>query len=136
MSASLAVQTAIRARLVATSAVTALVPSAAIDDANSPPARDVSIVLGEDQEVDEGQSIARDVLRVYSTLHIWKKEPGLAGAKAIAGAIRDSIDEGRLTITGWHCSDCHVASTRFLRDPDGKTAHGIVTIETLVRRDA
>ena len=135
MSASHAVQTAIRARLVATSAVTALVSAASILDRNSRPAPDPSIIIGEDQEVDE-ERIARDVVRVYSTLHVWKREPGLAGVKGIAGAIRTAIGSGRLAMTGWHCGDCYVSNTRFLRDPDGETAHAVVTIETLVREIA
>lgn len=132
MSAALAVQKAIRARLVSLSDITTLVPAANILDRNSRPAPDPSIVLGEDQEVDE-ERIARNVVRVYSTLHVWKKEAGLVGVKAIAGAIRSAVQAGHLvTVSRYHFGDCRVAATRFLRDPDGETAHGVVTIETLV----
>ncbi|MCR5856575.1 DUF3168 domain-containing protein [Mesorhizobium sp. J428] len=130
MSASLAVQTAIRTRLVATSAVTALVPADSIVDSHAE-RPDPCIVLGEDQEVDEGR-IARDVVTVYSTLHLWKEEPSLEGVKAIAGAIRTAINAGRLAVTGWHFGGAHVSSTRYLRDPDGVTSHGVLTIETIV----
>ncbi|MBN8999563.1 MAG: DUF3168 domain-containing protein [Rhizobiales bacterium] len=132
MSATLAVQKAIRARLVDTSAVTALVPAANILDRNSRPAPDPSIVLGEDQLVDAG-FVDRDPARVYSTLHLWKREAGLTGVKAIAGAIRAAIRGGRLDpVDGYQFGDCFVSQERFLRDPDGETAHGVVTIETLV----
>ncbi len=131
MSPELATQTAIRLRLVATPAVVALVPAASILDRHARPAPDPSVILGEDIAVDDGR-LSRAVLRVFSTLHIWRREPGLAGTKAIAGAIRDAVHAGRLPDhEGWQFGDCYVSSTRFLRDPDGETAHGIVTIETI-----
>lgn len=132
MSADLALQKAVRARLAATAAVTALVPAAAILDRHARPAPDPSIIMGEGQTV-EGGDIARKMQRVYFDLHVWKKEPSTAGAKAIAGAIRTALHAGRLTLdTGFHCGDCRVSSMRFLRDPDGETSHGIVTVETLI----
>ena len=131
---SYAVQKAIRARLIGVSAVTALVPASSILDRNERPAPDPSIILGEDQIVDPGTAIDRSLSRVHSTLHVWKKEGGLSGVKAIASAVRDAIRQGRLTLeTGAQCIDCRVSDTRFIRDPDGVTSHGIVTVETLVR---
>jgi hypothetical protein len=132
MSASLAVQKAIRARLVATPAVTNLVPAVNILDRNSVPTPDPSIILGEDQEVDE-QRIARNVTRVFSTVHVWKKETSTAGVKAIAGAIRAAVLAGKLPpVDGCQFGDCYVSGSRFLRDPDGVTSHGVITIESLV----
>lgn len=134
MSAALAVQKAIRARLMATASILEVVPAASILDRNSRPAPDPSIVIGEDQIVDEGR-IARDVVRVYSTLHVWKKEPGLVGVKAIAGAIRSAMRERLPSSPGYHFADSYVSSERFLRDPDGVTAHAVITIESLVGTD-
>lgn len=132
MSADHTVQTAIRARLVATPAVLALVPATSILDRNARPAPDPSIILGEGQAVDEGR-IARNVQRVYATLHVWKKEPGLAGVKQIAGAIRTAIKSKTFGLDEpYHCGDSFVSDMRFLRDPDGETAHGVVTVECLV----
>ncbi len=132
MSASLAVQKAIRGRLVATPAVTLLVPSGSILDRNALPAPDPSIIIGEDQLVDEGR-LARNVVRVFSTLHIWKKELGTTGVKAIADAVRIALRSASLPTTdGCQFGDCYVSGTRVLRDPDGETAHGVVTVETLV----
>lgn len=134
MSGALAVQKAIRARLVATPAVVALVPASNILDRHSRPAPDPSIILGEDQEIDEG-NIARTRQRIHSTIHVWKKEPSLEGVKVIGGAIRTAIHSARLALdTGFHCGDCKVTASRFLRDPDGETSHGIITIETLIAR--
>jgi hypothetical protein len=132
MSASLALQKAIRARLVGSTAVTALVPSSSILDRNSRPAPDPSVILGEDQEIDEGR-IDRNAVRIYSTLHVWKKELGLTGVKAIAGAIKTAVNGDDFgNVDGFHITGCHLSGSRFMRDPDGETAHGVITIEALM----
>ena len=133
---SRAVQIALRQRFIASDALTALVPAESILDRNQRPAPDPSIIIGEDQVVDANITIARDYVRVYSTIHIWKKEPSLAGVKFIAGAIRRAIGRvGRLNLSDpdFVCSDCKIDSARFLRDPDGETSHGIIVINSLVQ---
>lgn len=132
---ALAVQKAIRLRLTGAAVVTALVPATSILDRNERPAPDPSIILGEDQVIDPGISIARDVVRVHSTLHVWKAEPSLAGVKAIAAAVWEELKGSPLVLdTGLECGDCRVESTRFLRDPDGETSHGVMTINCLVQQ--
>lgn len=133
MTPEIALQTAIRARLVSEGAIIMQVPAANILDRNERPNPSPSIIIGEGQSIDEGNSIKRSLTRVYLDLHVWKKEASTAGVKAIAGAIRASL---RLPISGqgsgFHIGDCRVTSTRFMRDPDGETSHGVVTVETLV----
>lgn len=132
MSADLALQKAVRARLVTTSAVTALVPAANILDRNARPAPDPSIVLGEGQAV-EGDRIDRSDQRLYLTLHVWKRETGLTGVKAIAGAIRAAVISAKMSdLDGYQFGDCRVTDARYLRDPDGETAHAVVTVEAHV----
>ena len=135
--AALAVQKAIRARLVGSAAVTALVPAASILDRNERPAPSPSIIVGESQVVDPGIVIDRSVVRIHSTIHVWKAEAGLTGVKSIAGAVWRALKSPRLALdAGLECVDCRVSDTRFIRDPDGVTSHGIVTVETLVREVA
>lgn len=134
---SLAVQKALRARLIATAAVTALVPAGNILDHNQRPAPDPSIVLGEDQVVDAKATLKRDYVRVIATLHLWKKEASLEGVKAISGAVRRAIGRVQalnLADPDFVCTECHVESTRFMRDRDGETSHGVVVIECLVQQ--
>ncbi|MCJ8053891.1 DUF3168 domain-containing protein [Shinella curvata] len=134
MTPELALQKAVRTRLIGTSAVTDLVPAGSILDRNQRPAPFPSIVIGEGQSVDEGNSIARTLIRVYLDLHIWKKEPSTEGVKAIAGAIRAAIKTPNFgVLEGFHFADCYVQSARFLRDPDGETSHAVVTINALVQ---
>lgn len=135
MSADLALQKAIVSRLKTAVAVTALVPADSILDRHALPAPDPSIVLGESQAV-EGDDIARKQQRIYFTLHIWKREPGLRGCKEVAGAVRSAINTPRLVLeAGYYLADCRVSQMRFLRDPDNETSHGVVTVEALVVED-
>ena len=133
MSIDLAVQKAIRARLVASAEVTDLVPATAILDRNSTPAPRPSIVLGEAQVIDEGGSIARTRSRVYHTLHVWKTEPSREGVKTIMAAVRAAMRASRLDLgAGYHCADWRVSSMRAMSDPDGETSHGVMVIDLLV----
>lgn len=132
MSAELAIQIALRARLISTPAVLALVPAAAIIDVNKRPAPSPSILLGESVAIDDGASIARTRERVTHTLHIWKREPSLEGVKRICGVVREAIKAGRLDIgPSYHAADVRVSSVRQMRDPDGETSHGVVVVEVL-----
>lgn len=129
MSPDLALQKALRVQLVADAAVTALVPANAILDRNSRPAPDPSIVIGEGQWL-PGGDVARAVQIVTLDLHAWKKELGLAGAKAIAGAVLAAVKSfPRGSADGYHIGDIRVAMVRYLRDPDGETSHAVVTVE-------
>lgn len=133
MSAALALQRALRTRLVATPAVTDLVPATAILDRNERPAPSPSIVLGEAQEVDAGTDLMRRQVRVIHTAHVWKRETSLEGTAAICGAIRSAVNSGRLVLdAGLHCADVRVTGIRTMRDPDGATSHGVVTVDALI----
>lgn len=132
MSADLALQKAVRLRLVGSPSVTALVPAGSILDRNARPAPDPAIILGEGQSVDDSR-VARNVQRVYMDLHIWKKEPSTAGVKAIAGAVRGAMRTFQPgTFDGYHFGDCLVSGCRYLRDPDGETSHAVLTVEAIV----
>ncbi|WP_295964303.1 DUF3168 domain-containing protein [uncultured Bartonella sp.] len=129
----LAIQKAIYKRLTTTSEVLSLVPLTNILDRNQLPKVDPLILIGNDQLVEDGSDVRRCIWRVFSTLDIWKVENGLTGSKAISGAIRQAIRNGKPELdTGYHCVDWYVATTRFLRDPDGEHSHGILTIESLI----
>lgn len=137
MSAELALQKAIRARLVSLSDILTLVPAANILDRNERPNPRPSIVIGEGQSVDEGDSIARTLTRVYLDLHVWVEELSTETSKRIAGAIRNAVHHGKFPSSdGFHFADCRVRGSRFMRDPDGKTSHAIVTIDALVQEVA
>lgn len=138
MTPELALQKAVRARLAGTGALTSMVPASSILDRNERPAPSPSIVIGEGQSQDEGNSVSRTLTRVYLDLHIWKREPSTEGVKAIAGAIRKAIHVGpKLVLDApFHCVDSYIEHVRFLRDRDGETSHAIVTVNALVQEVA
>ena len=131
---SLAMQKAIRARLVGSAGVTALVPQENILDRNARPEAFPCVLLGEDQVIDRGRSLKRTVMDVYSTLHIWARGEDLGGVKEIANAVRRSL-RPRLLLGSpdYHCVRSSVRDMRFLRDPAGELGHGILTVESLVQ---
>ncbi len=130
MEPSLELQKAIRARLVASTAVTTLVPAASILDRNGLPATFPSILIGEGQTV-PGGLISRTQHQVYLDLHIWVKETGLVTSKQVAGAIRNALTDTRWTVTGLHIADLHVSGSRFLRDPGGLYSHGVISLSAI-----
>lgn len=134
MTPEIALQKAVRARLISDIPTISLVPTASILDRNERPNPSPSIIIGEGQSVDEGDSLSRNLTRIYMDLHVWKKEPSTAGVKAISGAIRKAVASGNFPpVDGFHIADCYVQSARFMRDPDGETSHAVVTISAKVQ---
>jgi hypothetical protein len=132
---SLALQKAIRARLITADGVTALVPADAIIDRSGAPELERCVMIG------DGQTVFADRYRTfhssaYSDLHIWVKEPGLATAKRIAGAIIDAVDSQRFNIDGLFVSGMIVTGSRYMRDPKGEYSHGVVSIRAYVQERA
>lgn len=133
MTVGIVIQKAIYKRLTSLSEITSYVPPKNILDRNQRPIVDPLVSIGEDQIIDDGSDLNRCNWRVYSTIHVWKKEDGLTTNKAISGAIKKGIQSSRPNLgEGYHCADWRVTSERFMRDHDGIHSHGIITIESLV----
>jgi len=130
---SLDLQKAIRARLLASADLMALVPADHVIDLTGRPERMPEVQIG------EGQTIYRRFDSTsYATLHVWVQEPGLIGAKAIVGAIVpalriDAQITGVLALDHFICHDLAVTQTRFLRDSHGSFSHGIVTVVGIMK---
>jgi len=130
---SLDLQKAIRARLLASAELMALVPADNVLDVTGRPERVPCVNIGEGQTVYQ-----RFYSTSYSTLHVWVQEPGLTGAKAIVGAIVpalriDAQIAGVLTLDNFICHDLAVTQTRFMRDPHGSYSHGVVTLAAIMK---
>ena len=135
MEPSLELQKAIRGKLVAASAVISLVPAESILDSNGLPSVFPCILIGEGQSV-AGSDIARRRHDCYLDLHVWTEEPGLVHSKAISGAIRGALFDAVWTVPGIHVADLHITQSRFMRDPDGKHGHAVVSITAMVKETA
>lgn len=132
MSAGLALQRAIRGRLVGSPAVVAVVDPVNIVDRHGAPMAFPSIILGEDQEVDAEITFARRHVRAFAILHVWDRASTFVTVKTIAGAIREAIHGVDLALDEGRLLDLKHTGTRYLRDLDGKTAHAVVTLEALI----
>src|ERR1700712_5438987 len=83
---SLELQKAIRARLLASADLMALIPADHVLDVTGRPERMPDVQIG------EGQTVYRRFdCTSYATLHIWVQEPGLVIAKAIVGPILQAL---------------------------------------------
>ena len=130
---SLALQKAIRARLIGSSSVTDLVPADHVFDGATRPEAFPSIIIGDGQTVLEGDHYrAWRNTTVYADIHIWALESGLELVKAIAGAVWNAIGTS-LDVPGFLLTDgVHVTGARYMRDPSQKQGHAIVSLSALM----
>lgn len=126
---SLALQTAIRARLIGDQSVTDLVAGERIIDGPARPENFPTVIIGTGQTKLEGYVFRWRTVRVILDLHIWALESGLEATKNIGGAIWNSIGR-KLDVPGYVLTDgITVSSLRTMRDPAGEHGHGILTVE-------
>ena len=130
---SLDLQKAIRARLLASTDLMALVPADNVLDSTGRPELMPAVGIG------EGQTVYRRFnSTTHATLHVWVQEPGLTTSKQIASAIVaaltvDAQIEGVLVLDNFVCLDLRVTQTRFTRDPHGSFSHGVVTVAGMMK---
>jgi hypothetical protein len=130
---SLDLQKGIRARLLASADLMALVPADNVLDKTGRP--EVFPMIG----IGEGQTVYRRFdSTTHATVHIWLQEPGLTTSKQIASAIVaaltvDAQIEGVLTLDNFVCLDLRVTQTRFMRDPHGSFSHGVVSVAGIMK---
>jgi hypothetical protein len=130
---SLALQKAIRARLIASPELMALVQAEHVMDANGRPEIMPAVYIG------EGQTIFRRWdATTHATLHVWFQEPGVVQCKMAVSAIVaalwiDAQADGVLLIDGFTVHDMQATQTRYMRDPHGSYSHGIVTVAAIVK---
>tara|TARA_R100001086_G_scaffold6621_1_gene4035 strand:+ start:101 stop:511 length:411 start_codon:yes stop_codon:yes gene_type:complete len=66
---------------------------------------------------------------VVIELHAWSRAPGFVECRRIIGAMKAAIRSSAITVTGHDISLQYVEQTRYLDDPDGLTAHGVVVFQ-------
>ncbi|WP_185802974.1 DUF3168 domain-containing protein [Pontivivens nitratireducens] len=129
----LTLQKALRVVLAASEGVTDLVPAASILDRNQRPAPRPSIIMGE-TDLRVLSSFDRSVWSVSHTLHVWTREPSTEQAKRILSAISQAVRSERPNLdAGYSLADWRIELVRALRDPDGETTHGVLTIMATVQ---
>src|SRR5688572_16085669 len=98
---SLALQEAVRARLLSTPTVIALVEPANIRDSGVRQEQFPAVILGDGQTVFEGSYPGRRNVTVYLDLHIWTGEGGQSAAKSIANDVWTALTDAPLTVPGF-----------------------------------
>ena len=91
--------------------------------------------------VGDGQNVPDQVqglngAEVYAALHVWSRGSGWAECKRIADALYDALNEADLSLGGSRCVLIDHDGTNYLRDPDGKTKHAVVTFRALTEPTA
>ncbi|WP_457586099.1 DUF3168 domain-containing protein [Ensifer canadensis] len=131
---TLALQTAIRARLLNKSEVTALVPADHIRSGSTRPDKTPCIIMSDGNTALHGHDYtAQRAAWVYLDLHIWTLDAGQDAAKEIAGTVMAALDKRNLQIEGGYCDHFKVTASRFPRDPDPAYGHGILSVEAFIR---
>jgi hypothetical protein len=129
---SLALQTAIRARLLASSEIMALVDQSNIRDGDTRPSAFPSIVLGNAQVQTEGHYRRYRNVTVYMDLHIWAET--LEDTKAL-GALVSRALFGAPEVPGFDLTDgLRTERSVYMTDPSG-CGHGIVSLRALMGGD-
>lgn len=145
MSAALAVQALLRARLANDPVVTSLVTPSAIVDSNRRP--DLASGIGSELSsnvlrslvlIGDGQVIFDRPhetyhVEVYADVHTFIVEPGLVGAKTLVEAIRKALRDRPWTMADYRCLELHAVSARFLRDPSGEHSHGVLSLRAIMQ---
>lgn len=126
---SLALQTAIRARLIASPHVMELVDATEIRDGDTRPDAFPSIILGDAQVNVAGHYANYRNVTCFMDLHIWAAD--LETAKRIGAAVSKALHPA-LPVNGFDLNDgLRTERSIFMRDPSG-CGHGVVSLRALM----
>jgi len=65
---------------------------------------------------------------VFLTLDAWAAGPDTVQIKQIGAAIAADLDRAELIVDGQRLIELSIEQAQYMRDPDGITAHGIITV--------
>lgn len=89
------------------------------------------LTISEAQLLDDGVACEDDMFEAFVDLHVWSRIVGQAEAKTISGIIRAEMMA--LTLAAdWQIKVSRVQATRHMNDPDGLTAHSVITCRFLL----
>ena len=127
MIASLALQKAIRAALIAHAPLTNLVPAEAIVDAHATPLTFPSIIIGDGSEQPLDLTFSDNHVEAFADVHAWTAETNLAGVKEITALVHEAMADLDHP-AGFRIIWSQITATRFLRDPSGKHGHAVISL--------
>ena len=126
---SLALQTAIRARLLASNEISELVEPGNFRDGDTRPGAFPSIILGAAQVQTAGHYRTYRNVTVYLDLHIWAAT--LEATKALSAAVTKALF-GAPEVPGFDLTDgLRIERSIYMTDPSG-CGHGVVSLRALM----
>jgi hypothetical protein len=90
------------------------------------------VSLGEGEAVYNGAD-CYDGSETSLKVHVWSREPGFPQCKRIATLIRAGLNNAEIALTGHTLELLELDRTTYLRDPDGKTRHAVLTFRALTQ---
>tara|TARA_R100001440_G_scaffold47455_3_gene67412 strand:- start:424 stop:828 length:405 start_codon:yes stop_codon:yes gene_type:complete len=66
------------------------------------------------------------------TIHVWSQYAGSKETKQIMDRIHDLLHNSNLTVTGFALINLRFEFSDILRDPDGKTRHGVMRFRAII----
>ncbi len=88
------------------------------------------VSIGEEQAIEDGNS-CDEGWEVFIDNHVWSRAVGFPEAKTLVALVRQRIN-AITSVTGYTLISVEVEDTRFMRDPDGLTSHGVVSARWLI----
>lgn len=130
---SLAIQRAIRARLAADPAVTALVPAERIFDGRWRTDQLPCIIVGEGSVNYSNEYTETYYNEVYLDVHVWAREEGFEQTKEICGAIRNCLKQAPWSVDSYFVQGISPSNARFIRGKDAENAHAIISVDAVMQ---
>lgn len=94
-------------------------------DRAAPSASFPYIELGDEVSVNESDQCA-ELFDVSLDLHVWSRSVGKVEAKQIGEAVRQALSAD-IAVDDYHVIEQTIESGRVITDPDGLTAHAVLT---------
>ncbi|TAY66492.1 DUF3168 domain-containing protein [Rhizobium leguminosarum] len=132
---TLALQTAIRSRLISKPEVMVLLeddPTRVRSGSTRPDIMPCVIMSDGNTALHGHDYTAQRTAWVYLDLHIWTLDAGQDAAKEIAGAVIAALDKP-LNFEGCDCDHFRVTRSTFSRDPTPGYGHGVLSVEAFIR---
>ncbi len=127
---SLALQRAVRSRLIADGNLTALVPADAILATASRPERFPCVLLRDGHTL-YSDNYSTFFEQVFLDLHVWADSE--EAAKVIAGHVNGSIRSMPFSITGYQTYKLNPISARYVIDKASEKSHAVITVEAILK---
>lgn len=93
------------------------------------------VLIGDADASDAGYECGEDAAELALDLHVYSRAGGDEEAKRIVAAIHTVFhmpDSFPSMAVGWEFMSLSVSAIRCFQDPDGRTTHGVVTVEALI----